>query len=139
MPHGWPARLGPLLAAGRDGDAGHLHRIAASAHLLRRPDDVTPTALLTLLDPYLQPLRSDRYTFTRSWLQEQTRRASDPLSTAARTQRRLTIPPRYLLLQRVAAELVGVLCSLGATVAVDGEVRRWLPRYAGPTDAGTSA
>jgi hypothetical protein len=29
----------------------------------------------------------------------------------------------------VAAELVGVLCSLGATVAVDAEVRRWLPGY----------
>ncbi|UOY01873.1 AarF/UbiB family protein [Blastococcus sp. PRF04-17] len=41
MPRGWPPRFGPLLAAGRDGDAEHLHRIAASAHLLR-PDDVTP-------------------------------------------------------------------------------------------------
>jgi hypothetical protein len=34
------------------------------------------------------------------------------------------------LLQRVAAGLAGVLCSLGATVAVDDEVRRWLPGYA---------
>ena len=90
---------------------------------------MTPAALLTLLVPYLQPLRSERYTFTRSWLQEQTRRASDPLGTAARTQRKLSIPARHLLLQRVAAELVGVLCSLNATVAVDGELRRWLPGY----------
>jgi predicted unusual protein kinase regulating ubiquinone biosynthesis (AarF/ABC1/UbiB family) len=29
MPHGWPDRLGPLLAAGRDGDAATLHRIAS--------------------------------------------------------------------------------------------------------------
>ena len=122
------AVIGPLLAAGRDGDAAQLHRIAASAHLLR-PDDVTPAALLTLLNPYLQPLRSEQYTFTRSWLQEQTRRASDPLGAAQRTQRKLTIPARHLLLQRVAAELVGVLCSLNATVAVDGELRRWLPGY----------
>ncbi|MGY1690383.1 ABC1 kinase family protein [Geodermatophilus sp. SYSU D01105] len=127
MPHGWPNRLGPLLAAGRDGDAATLHRIA-SGHLLE-PGSVTPTALLDLLDPYFHPLRSEQYRFTRRWMQEQTRRASDPLSTAARTQRRLTIPPHYLLLQRVAAELVGVLCSLGATVAVDAEVRRWLPGY----------
>jgi hypothetical protein len=91
MPHGWPARLAPLLAAGRDGDAAHLHRIAASAHLLR-PDYVTPAALLTLLDPYLQPLRSERYTLTRGWLREQTRRASDPLGAAQRTQRKLSIP-----------------------------------------------
>ncbi|MGY1703573.1 ABC1 kinase family protein [Geodermatophilus sp. SYSU D00697] len=127
MPHGWPDRLGPLLAAGRDGDATTLHRIAAG-HLLE-PGSVTPHALLDLLDPYVEPLRTNEYRFTRRWMQEQTRRASDPLSTAARTQRRLTIPPHYLLLQRVAAELVGVLCSLGATVAVDAEVRRWLPGY----------
>jgi hypothetical protein len=134
MPHGWPDRLGPLLAAGRDGDAATLHRIAADAHLIQA-DKVTDTALLDLLDPYFQPLRTSAYRFTRRWMQEQTRRATDPLSTAARTQRRLTIPPHYLLLQRVAAELVGVLCSLGATVAVDDEVRRWLPGY----DAATPA
>ncbi|MGK5112014.1 ABC1 kinase family protein [Geodermatophilus sp. CPCC 205506] len=135
MPRGWPDRLGPLLAAGRDGDAATLHRIATSAHLVQ-PDKVTDTALLDLLDPYFEPLRAAEYRFTRRWMQEQTRRASDPLSTAARTQRRLTIPPHYLLLQRVAAELVGVLCSLGATVAVDDEVRRWLPGY---DAAGTPA
>ncbi|MGY1663885.1 ABC1 kinase family protein [Geodermatophilus sp. SYSU D00705] len=129
MPHGWPDRLGPLLAAGRDGDAATLHRIA-SGHLVD-PARVTAEQLRDLLDPYLQPLRTERYRFTRSWMQEQTRRASDPLGATARTQRRLTIPPHYLLLQRVAAELVGVLCSLGATVAVDAEVRRWLPGYDG--------
>jgi hypothetical protein len=33
------------------------------------------------------------------------------------------------MLQRVVAGLAGVLCSLGATVAVDTEVRQWLPGY----------
>jgi hypothetical protein len=74
-------------------------------------------------------LRTSAYRFTRAWLQDQTRRASDPFGAAARTQRRLTVPPRHLLLQRVATGLVGVLCSLDATVAVDDEVRRWLPGY----------
>ncbi|SFT66952.1 Predicted unusual protein kinase regulating ubiquinone biosynthesis, AarF/ABC1/UbiB family [Geodermatophilus amargosae] len=128
LPDGWPVKLGPLLAAGRDGDAGALHRIAASAGLLQ-PEAVTPEALMALLDPYLQPLRSPSYTFTRAWMQDQTRAASDPFSATARTQRRLTIPPRHLLLQRVAVGMTGVLCSLGATVAVDGEIRRWLPGY----------
>ncbi|ADB76332.1 ABC1 kinase family protein [Geodermatophilus obscurus] len=136
LPHGWPARLGPLLAAGRDGNAAGLHRIAASAGLLQ-PDQVSEGALLALLDPYLQPLRSPSYRFTRAWVQEQTRRASDPFSAAARTQRRLTVPPRHLLLQRVAAGLAGVLCSLDATVAVDDEVRRWVPGYDASWDPGT--
>jgi predicted unusual protein kinase regulating ubiquinone biosynthesis (AarF/ABC1/UbiB family) len=128
MPDGWPARLGPLLAAGRNADAPELHRIAAAAGLLR-PDEVTATDLLALLDGYLEPLRAPEYRFTRAWLQQQTWRASDPFSAVARTQRRLTVPPRHLLLLRVASGLVGVLCSLEATVAVDDEVRRWLPGY----------
>ncbi|MCV2488280.1 AarF/ABC1/UbiB kinase family protein [Geodermatophilus sp. YIM 151500] len=135
LPQGWPARLGALLAAGRDADAAALHRIASSAGLVP-PAAVTPAALLDLLDPYLEPLRGPTYRFTRSWMAEQTRRASDPLGATSRTQRRLTIPPRHLLLVRVATGLAGVLSSLGATVAVDGEVRRWLPGYAAPPDAG---
>ena len=44
LPDGWPARLGPLLAAGRDGDARALHRIAADAGLLRPAEVIaTPT------------------------------------------------------------------------------------------------
>ncbi|MFD2093527.1 ABC1 kinase family protein [Blastococcus deserti] len=128
MPHAWPERLGPLLAAGRDREGPTVHELAAAAGLLQ-PGKVTAPALMDLLDPYLEPLRSPAYHFTRGWLQEQTRRVSDPRSAAARTQRRLVIPPRHLLLQRVAAGLVGVLCSLDATVPVDEEVRRWLPGY----------
>lgn len=65
-----------------------------------------------------------------AWMQDQTRRAADPRSTAARTQRQLSIPTHHLLLQRVAFGLLGVLCSLDATVTVEDEMRRWLPNYA---------
>jgi predicted unusual protein kinase regulating ubiquinone biosynthesis (AarF/ABC1/UbiB family) len=135
MPGGWPSRLGPLLAAGRDADARELHGIAASAGLLR-PDHVSATDLLALLDPYVEPLRAPTYRFTRAWLQQQTWRTSDPFSALARTQRRLTVPPRHLLLLRVVSGLVGVLCSLEATVPVDGEVRRWLPGYGDTRTSG---
>ena len=129
LPGGWPARLGPLLRAGRDRDAAGLHAQAAAAGLLR-PGAVTPEALLALLDPCLQPLREPAYRFSRAWMQDHTRRSSDPRSATARTQRRLSVPPRHLLLQRVAVGLAGVLCSLGATVAVADEAERELPGYA---------
>lgn len=70
------------------------------------------------------------YTFTRAWMQSLTIRASDPRSAAARAQRGLAVPARHLLVQRVAFGLLGVLCSLGATVPVQGEAQRWLPGYA---------
>jgi predicted unusual protein kinase regulating ubiquinone biosynthesis (AarF/ABC1/UbiB family) len=129
LPQGWPARLGPLLAAGRDDDAATLHDVAVDAGLVRA-DKVKPEALLDLLGPYLEPLRSRQFHFTRAWMQEQTRRSSDPRSPAARTQRHLGVPARHLMVQRVAVGLAGVLCLLDATVPVDAEVRRWVPGYA---------
>jgi predicted unusual protein kinase regulating ubiquinone biosynthesis (AarF/ABC1/UbiB family) len=125
----WPGRLGGLLTALRDRDAGGLRDVVVAAGLVR-PDKTSATALLDLLDPYGEPLRSPAYRFTRAWLQEQTRRSSDPRSAAARTQRQLSIPTRHLLAQRVAFGLAGVLCSLGATVRVADEVERWVPGYA---------
>ncbi len=128
LPGGWSSRLGPLLAAGRDRDSAGLHRLAEGAGLLRQ-GKVKPDALLALLDPYFEPLRRPTHTFSRPWMQEQTRRASDPRSAAARTQRGLSVPARHLLVQRVAAGLLGVLCSLGATVPMHDEAERWLPGY----------
>jgi predicted unusual protein kinase regulating ubiquinone biosynthesis (AarF/ABC1/UbiB family) len=129
LPAGWPSGLGPLLRVGRDGDAAALHAVAVQAGLVRT-DKVSPSRLLDLLGPYLEPLRAPTFHFTRGFMREQTRRASDPRSAAARTSRQLSIPPRHLLLQRVAVGLAGVLCLLDAAVAVDAEARRELPGYA---------
>jgi predicted unusual protein kinase regulating ubiquinone biosynthesis (AarF/ABC1/UbiB family) len=126
MPRGWPARLGDLLRAGRDGDAAALLEIAVRAGIVR-PGDMSAAALLGLLDPVLEPLREDTFAFTRSWLRAQTVRLSDPRSAASRAQRKLRVPVRYLLVQRVAAGTTGVLCQLGATVPVRAEVARSIP------------
>jgi predicted unusual protein kinase regulating ubiquinone biosynthesis (AarF/ABC1/UbiB family) len=129
VPSGWPAPLGRLLSALRDEDAAALHDVARTSGLVRG-DDVDAAALLDLLGPYGEPLRAPGYRFERAWLQRQVRRTSDPRTAAARAQRHLTVPPRHLLLQRVAVGLAGVLVLLGARVEVDAEVRREVPGYA---------
>ncbi|MGI8938935.1 MAG: ABC1 kinase family protein [Iamia sp.] len=126
MPDGWPSALGTLLVAGRDREARALGAEARRVGLI--PDQgVAPAALLDLVDPVLEPLRHEDFTFERSWLQELTRRSSDPRTPQAKVQRQLRVPARHLLVQRVAAGLVGVLCSLGATVPVRAEAERWVP------------
>ena len=129
VPAGWPTALGPLLTALRDEDAAALHDVARSTGLVRGAQ-VDAAALLDLLGPYGEPLRTATYRFERAWLQGQVRRTSDPRSRAARAQRHLTVPTRHLLLQRVAVGLAGVLVLLGAEVAVDAEVRREVAGYA---------
>ncbi len=128
LPRGWPRRLGPLLAALREEDAKLLYDIAISAGLVAHRK-VDPAALLDLLGPYAQPLRQPAFHFSRSWLQAQGQRHSDPRNAAAQIQRRLSVPARHLLLQRVVVGLVGVLAQLDARVPVDAEVQRWVPGY----------
>ena len=126
MPHGWPPRLAALLRAGRDRDSTALFEVAKAAGLVDT-GDVTPQALLALIDPLLDPLRQDTFAFSRTWLRAQTARMSNPRSEVARTQRKLRVPVRHLLVQRVAAGTAGVLCLLGAPVPIRHEAESWMP------------
>lgn len=126
MPHRWSPRLAALLRAGRDRDESALFDIAVATGLVQGTT-VTPEALLDLIDPLLEPLRHDSFAFTRRWLRSQTTRISDPRSSTSRTQRKLRMPVRHLLVQRVVAGTTGVLCQLEAPVPLAGEATRWLP------------
>lgn len=126
VPDGWSPRLTQFVRAGRDRDREALIQEARAAGLVRGTE-VTGQALLDLVDPLLAPLREERFTFTRAWMRALTARFSDPLSAISRTQRRLHIPVRYLLVQRVAAGTTGVMCLLGASVPLAAEAAEWLP------------
>jgi hypothetical protein len=132
MPTGWPPRLEQLLRAGRDPDSGALFEIATGTGLVGR-GEVTPEALLSLLDPLLEPLRHEEFTFDRSWMRAQTSRLSDTRSPSSRTQRDLRVPVRHLFVQRVAAGTTGVLCHLGVPVPVLAEVTAWMPGLRPPS------
>jgi predicted unusual protein kinase regulating ubiquinone biosynthesis (AarF/ABC1/UbiB family) len=126
MPQGWPNRIGDLLRAARDRDATAAFDIAEAAGLVQRRG-VSPQTLMAMLDPLLEPLRRETFTFDRAWMRSETVRFSDPMGQTSRTQRRLQMPVRHLLTQRVAAGTAGVLCQLGATVAVATEAAAWIP------------
>jgi predicted unusual protein kinase regulating ubiquinone biosynthesis (AarF/ABC1/UbiB family) len=130
MRGGWPKGLVALLRAGRDADADALLSVVVSAGLVAE-GTLEPAALLEMVGPLLEPLRQETFTFSRTWMRSQTTRFSDPRSPTARVQRKLAIPPRFLLVQRVAAGTTGVLCSLGATVPLRAEAERWLPGLRG--------
>jgi predicted unusual protein kinase regulating ubiquinone biosynthesis (AarF/ABC1/UbiB family) len=132
MPHGWSPRLAALIRAGRDRDTAALLDIATTTGLVH-DGEVTPEALLDLLDPVLEPLRHETFAFTPAWLRSLTTRFSDPRSAASRAQRKLHIPVRNLLVQRVAAGTTGVLCLLEARVPLRHEADTWLPGPEAPT------
>ena len=126
---GWPAGLGRLVRAGRHRNATSLLDEAIAAGLLR-PGDIAATDLLQALDPWFEPVRTEQFHCDRDWLQKEVRVWSNPRSTASRLQRKARVPPRHLLVQRVAFGLLGVLTSLDATVAIRAEAERWIPDLA---------
>jgi hypothetical protein len=128
MPGGWSPHVGRLLRAGTDRDASRLHRAAVGLGLLE-PGDVEPDQLLGLVEPLLAPLRTDAFTFSRAWLRGYAKPVSDPRTVESKVQRKLRVPVRHLLVQRVAAGTLSVLCMLGATVGVRDEAARWIPGF----------
>jgi predicted unusual protein kinase regulating ubiquinone biosynthesis (AarF/ABC1/UbiB family) len=105
LPHGLPEPIGPLVRLALEG----------------RADDVTPM---------LEPIRSETFHFTRSWLRHEAARIADPRSPANALGRQLNLPPTYLLIHRVTLGGIGVLCQLSAEAAFRGEMQRWLPGFA---------
>lgn len=118
-PTGRPPRLGALLRAGRDRDADRLLDVAASVGIVR-DRGVSREALLDLMDPVVEPLRQEQFTFTRDWIRGLTTGFSDLRSTVSHAQRRLTF--------RCAT------CSSTAS-----ELRRDEERHCKPTRSGSDA
>src|SRR5690606_39370384 len=62
----------------------------------------------------ISPLEQERFHFTRQWAQEQALRMGDLRSQDFRTGRSLNLPPHCLLIHRVTAGAIGILCQLDA-------------------------
>ena len=79
--------------------------------------------------PILEPARAATFRFSRSWLRSQAVRVGDPRSPAYSTGMQLNLPPEYLLLHRVTAGTIGVLCQLEAEAPWRAELEKWLPGF----------
>ena len=87
--------------------------------------------LRSYLAPFIEPAKSETFTFSRAWMQEQFKRVNDPKGDAYPVMLRLNLPPAYLLIHRTWVGGVGVLSQLGATVPFRGILEESLPGFAG--------
>src|SRR5581483_6242054 len=94
--------------------------------------EVDAAEVLGYVSPMLDPLRSEYFHFSRSWLRREAARVADPRSPANQLGRRLNLPPEYLLMHRVGTGIIGVLCQLDADIPYRDELARWIPGLADP-------
>ena len=129
LPDGFPPIFGRVLRLMHDGgDLAKLEEAFRSHGYLRDGVSVDLAALRAFLAPLAEPSRAESFRFSREWLRTETTQASALRSSSV--LRRLNLPPSYMLIHRVLAAGMGVLCQLECEVPFRAEVLRWMPGYA---------
>ena len=84
-------------------------------------------ALLDYLQPFLEPLNHETYTFSRPGWRSVAAHVNDVRRPEFLVGMKLNLPPSYLLIHRVWLGGIGVLCQLGGTVPARDIVVDHLP------------
>jgi len=133
LPDGFPPIFGRVLRLMHDGgDLAELEEEFRSFGYLRDGVSVDLAALRAFLAPLAEPSRAESFRFSREWLRTETAQASALRSSSV--LRRLNLPPSYVLIHRVLASGLGVLCQLECQAPFRAEVLRWMPGYADPAE-----
>ncbi|WP_424211881.1 ABC1 kinase family protein [Streptomyces sp. BI20] len=130
LPGGLPETIGISLRQTLGGDAEGVYAHLRAEGFVKESLPLDPEAVLDYLLPIIEPAAVEEFTFTRGWMRAQAARIADPRSPAHQLGRQINLPPAYLLIHRVTLSTIGVLCQLGATVALREELTTWLPGFA---------
>ncbi len=129
LPDGIPRPLGVMTRLAVEGKSQDLLELLQNEHFIRPGTTLEASHVLDYLAPFTDSLRTERFHFTRKWLQRQAGRLGDTRSQDFRTGRSLNLPPQYLLIHRVTAGATGILCQLDAEVSLRPIVERWQPGF----------
>jgi hypothetical protein len=127
LPGGMPREIRTFLAAALRGDGQEVVDGLRSEGFIKASISIDPDKLLSYLLPFLEPVTTQDFRFSRAWMRAQAARISDPRSAHYYTGLQLNLPPRYLLIHRVWLGSIGVLCQLGAAGPWRDELAEWLP------------
>ena len=130
LPHGIPRHLGEMTRLALDGRSGELMKLLQENGFVRGGNELRAEDVLSYLAPFTEPLATERFHFTRKWMQRQAMRVGDSRGQDFRIGRSLNLPPEYLMIHRVTAGSTGILCQLGAEIPARAIVERWQPGFA---------
>ena len=132
LPDGAPEPIGRLARLALDGNADEVLAALRGEGFVKPSIEVDADRVLDYLLPMLEPIRVDRFRFSRPWLRREAVRIGDPRSPAAQLGRQLNLPPSYLLIHRVTIGTIGVLCQLGGEAPFRSLMQQWQPGFAEP-------
>ena len=127
LPDGLPVEMGHLLTLALMGDAKGVLEGLRREGFVKASMDIDANALLAFLGPFMEPLRTDTFTFSRAWLRSMTLHLHDPRRADFMMGFKLNLPPSYLLIHRVWLGGLGVLCQIQGEVPGRAILDRRLP------------
>ena len=126
---GMPETFGRLIAALLGDDPDLVLQRLREDGFVRPGAELDVRKLVDYMAPFSVPARHERFRFGREWLRGEFGRVNDPRDPDFGVALQLTLPAEHLFTHRVWLSMVGVLCSLEATVPVRPVLRRWLPGF----------
>ena len=130
LPNGFPEPLKDLLKHALDDDAIGLYNGFKKDGFIPADVDVDADLVLDYLLPLVEPLRTEKFKYSREWLRDQSTRVGDPRNPTAKIGFQLNLPPEYVLIHRVTLGTTGIFCQLGAEGNFRDEALSWFPEIA---------
>jgi predicted unusual protein kinase regulating ubiquinone biosynthesis (AarF/ABC1/UbiB family) len=129
LPGGIPPVLARILVLTARGESEALTALLRDEGFLAA--DAEAADVLRWVGALADPLREERFHFTREWMARQGSRVANPGNRAYReTGRALAMPAEFVLVLRVLSGWMNILAQLDCTVAARGIVERWVPGFA---------
>ena len=127
---GLPPVLGRMVRLALEDRADDLLRLLREDRFVQTDSALRAEDVIAYLGPFVDPVRTERFHFSREWMQRQAERVGDLRSPDFRTGRSLNLPPDYLLIHRVTLGATGILCQLDSEFAAREIITRWQPGFA---------
>jgi predicted unusual protein kinase regulating ubiquinone biosynthesis (AarF/ABC1/UbiB family) len=129
LPDGLPYELGHMLRLAVEDRAEELLELLRELNFVLPGVDMGADEAITYLGPLTDPLRTEKFHFTRAWLRGQADRLGDLRRPEFTTGRGLNLPPQYMLVHRVTLASVAVLCQLDAEIPLRSVFEQWQPGF----------
>ncbi|WP_161928806.1 ABC1 kinase family protein, partial [Gordonia crocea] len=128
-PDGLPAETGPILRLARDRDYDQLRDLLVATNFIQpsHASKVTAEDLEAYLKPFVDPLYTDEFHFTRKWLQRAAGNATDLRGDVYKTSRNLNVPKNFVMVFRVLLGCVGIAAQLEAHAPYRSIMSEWVP------------
>jgi len=130
LPGGFPEPMKNLLKHALDDDALALYEGFKADGFVVGDVNVDPALVLEYLVPLVEPLRTEKFKYSREWLRDQSARVGDPRNPTAKIGFQLNLPAEYVLIHRVTLGTTGIFCQLEAEGNFRDEALSWFPEIA---------